>query len=531
MPQQLSVDQPEVPATQGSRFPCPSKTRAMENTPWHRLKPKTYLRVSNSAATDACTMKVNVPPPKKKRQSNTDTFSTATDLELPVEDPNDEETNETFDNEAVGWDNNQSPKPSQYRQLARRNGGASGHGSVGWDNDQPLEPSQYRQPPYHSYEDNEASDYGDFNVDDFDINNGLRVTNYGDVNDTHDDIDNDINGIDVNYHDDDDDDDDNLGGPWAHAKGPLSKCAAERRAELVILSDNNYHTLPASTASLSVECNACWPHAPICPPGPKQRNILINMQPEDFRAILKEGMQALLRHCAFRQGYILVDTQTDHFIELLIKSATRLNKPHYVLWLQKDAFLQKEVCDLLSGRVSHYHTTIKQVATSLVSHGYRLEDDELTWVRQVKDLINNDKFIFKPKDDGGINPTRPFQHPVIINTLCGAFFKRKQGSSFAQRNHCYFPLGINSVDLQLPPAMVYASLEEKAYGSEFNANAYEDSYNIHVATLREIQDNNGPAYRHLMSDLYKLVMDDPKTRVCDSTNNAMVLLDLNGMAV
>ncbi|KAH9164277.1 hypothetical protein EDB89DRAFT_1859379, partial [Lactarius sanguifluus] len=246
-------------------------------------------------------------------------------------------------------------------------------------------------------------------------------------------------------------------------------------------------------------------------PGPKQRNILINMQPEDFRAILKEGMQSLLRYCAFRQGYIPVDAQTDHFIELLIKSATRLNKPHYGVRLQKDAFLQKEVCDLLSGRVSHYRTTIKQVATNLVSHGYRLEDDESTRVRQVKDLINNDKFIFEPKDDGGINSTRPFQHPVIINTLRGAFFKRKRGSSFAQRNRRYFPLGINSVDLELPPAMVaivavaiHASLEEKAYGSEFNADAYEDSYNIHVATLKEIQDNNGPAYRRLMSDLYKL---------------------------
>ncbi|KAH8989510.1 hypothetical protein EDB86DRAFT_2831560 [Lactarius hatsudake] len=235
------------------------------------------------------------------------------------------------------------------------------------------------------------------------------------------------------------------------------------------------------------------------------------MQPEDFRAILKEGMQALLRHCAFRQGYIPVDAQTDHFVELLIKSATRLNKPHYVLRLQKDTFLQKEVCDLLSGRVSHYHTTIKQVTTSLISHRYRLEDDESTRVRQVKDLINNDKFIFEPKDDVPSSSVNEAQ--VLLK-------------------------GIAVTSPLLPPAMVaivtvavHASLEEKAYGSEFNADAYEDSYNIHVTTLREIQDNNGPAYRHLMSDLYKLVMDDPKTHVHDSTNNAMVLLDLNGMAV
>lgn len=590
---QPSVDQLEVPATQGSRLPRPSKTRAMENAAWRSLKPKTYpKKIPNSATTDARTTKVNVPPPKKKRRSNAG-------KQAPVEDPNDEETNEaphrqadnlskvpphlerhqralthssedefqvgpedksqdddneedednedlfrldkealrqTFDNEAVGWDDNQSPEPFQNHQLAHRNYGASGRGGVGWGGDQPLEPSQYRQPPYRSYED-EASDHGDvnvndFNVDDFDVDNG--VANHGDVNidDAYDDIDN------VNYHSPDDDDDDNLGGPQAHARGPLSKRAADRRAELVVVSDNNYGTPPASATALSAERNARWPHAPICPPGPRQRNLLINLQPEDFKAILKEGIQSLHRYCAFRQGYIPVDAQTDHFIELLIKTSMKLKKPHYGVRLQKDVILQKEVCDLLSGRVSHYRTTIKHVAINLVSHGYKLENDELMRVRQVKDLINNDKFIFEPKDDGGINSTRPFQHPVIIDTLRGIFFKRKRGSSFAQKNRRCFPLGVSSTELELPPAMVaivavavHASLEEKAYGIEFNADAYEDSYNIHIATLKEIEENNRPAYRRLMSDLYKLVTDDPKTRVRDSSSNAMVLLDLNGMAV
>ncbi|KAI9433255.1 hypothetical protein H4582DRAFT_1820013, partial [Lactarius indigo] len=247
-------------------------------------------------------------------------------------------------------------------------------------------------------------------------------------------------------------------------------------------------------------------------PGPRQRNICINLQPEDFRAILKDGIVSLHRYCAFRQGYIPVDVQTDHFVELLIKSATRLNKPHYSARLQKDAALQKEVCDLLSGRVSHYRTSVKQVAINLVTHGYRLENDESTRASQVKDLIYNDKFIFEPKDDGGINFTRPFQHPVIIDTLRNAFFKRRRGPSFAQKNRRSFPLGASLLDLELPPAMVamaavavHASLEEKALGVEFNADTYEDSYYIHIATLKEIQEKNSPAYRHLMSDLYKLV--------------------------
>ncbi|KAH8979860.1 hypothetical protein EDB86DRAFT_2835659 [Lactarius hatsudake] len=68
---------------------------------------------------------------------------------------------------------------------------------------------------------------------------------------------------------------------------------------------------------------------------------------------------------------------------------------------------------------------------------------------------------------------------------------------------------------------VHASLEEKAYGSEFNADAYEDSYNIHVATLREIQDNNRLAYQHLMSDLYKLVTPKTHVRDCNATTGVL----------
>ncbi|KAH9021551.1 hypothetical protein EDB85DRAFT_1895604 [Lactarius pseudohatsudake] len=451
--------------------PRPSKTRALENAAWRRLKPKTYpKKIPNLATTDPRTTKVNVPPPKKKHRSNTDTFLTAVDSELPVEDPNDEETNEAPRCQAHTTTTNNLCKVPPHLERRQK---ALPHSSE--DEFGPEDKSQDDDNKEDKDNEEDADNEDLFRLD----NEALRQT-----------FDN---------------------------EGPLSKRATDQWAELVVLSDNNYGAPPASATALSAERNARWPHAPICPPGPRQRNLLISLQPEDFKAILKEGIQSLHHYCAFRQGYIPVDAQTDLFIELLIKTATKLNKPHYGARLQKDVVLQKEVCDLLSGRISHYRTTIKQVAVNFVSHGYKLENDESMRVRQVKDLINNDKFIFEPKDDGGINSTRPFQHPVIIDTLRAAFFKRKRGSTFAQKNRRCFPLGVSSVVLELPPAMVaivavavHASLEEKAY---------------------EIKDNNKPAYRRLMSDLYKLVTDDPKTRVRDSSSNAMVLLDLNGMAV
>jgi hypothetical protein len=201
-----------------------------------------------------------------------------------------------------------------------------------------------------------------------------------------------------------------------------------------------------------------------------------------------------------------------------------------------------------NARVSLYRTSIKCIAFSLVTHGYGLHEDQSTRATQVRELVHNDRFIFEAKDSvcsqillitagthlipQGINAAKPFQHAVIVNTLCEAFFKHKRGSSFAQRNCLYFPsieLGPKAGELVLPVSMVaivavavcncssfscapyevtcqvHASLEEKAMGVEFNANTYEDSYNTHITTLEEIEQQNPPAYLRLMSDLYKLI--------------------------
>jgi hypothetical protein len=99
------------------------------------------------------------------------------------------------------------------------------------------------------------------------------------------------------------------------------------------------------------ERNIHWPRAPVCPPGSRQRNICINMQPEDFKAILKAGIRSLTCSCAFKRGYIPVDLQTEYFVQLVITSAVNLNKPQYAVRLQKDSILQKEISDLVSPQI------------------------------------------------------------------------------------------------------------------------------------------------------------------------------------
>jgi hypothetical protein len=71
------------------------------------------------------------------------------------------------------------------------------------------------------------------------------------------------------------------------------------------------------------------------------------MQPKDFKGILKSSIKSLTCYCAFDQGYIPMENQTDLFIQLAVESACELNKLHYAARLRKDNILQKEVCDLV----------------------------------------------------------------------------------------------------------------------------------------------------------------------------------------
>ncbi|KAN0131079.1 hypothetical protein V8E53_011080, partial [Lactarius tabidus] len=122
-----------------------------------------------------------------------------------------------------------------------------------------------------------------------------------------------------------------------------------------------------------------------------------------------------------------------------------------------------------------------------------------------------------------------------------AFFKSRRGASFAQKNCQWFPKiesGPKVGELMLPSAMVaiaavavHASLEEKAIGVEFNADTYEDTYHTHLGTLSEIQERNPPVYYRLMSDLYKLASNQLRIHGNGSSNNAMKLLNLDGMDV
>ena len=64
--------------------------------------------------------------------------------------------------------------------------------------------------------------------------------------------------------------------------------------------------------------------------------------------ILKNGIKSLARYCAFDQGYIPMEIQTDLFIQLVVEEASNLNKLQYAVRLRRDNILQKEVCDLVS---------------------------------------------------------------------------------------------------------------------------------------------------------------------------------------
>ncbi|KAF8258700.1 hypothetical protein EI94DRAFT_1620474, partial [Lactarius quietus] len=255
-----------------------------------------------------------------------------------------------------------------------------------------------------------------------------------------------------------------------------------------------------------------WRCTPFFAPGKGQHNLCINVQPPDLKDILKEAIRVLHHDCSFKHRYIPVDSQTDCLVRILIKAATKLNRGDYTLRAQMDAILQRTASDLLITRVSLYWTNIKCIASDYVAHGYGLKDSKPEQDVQVASLLTNDRFIFKPREDG-INPAKPFHHPVIIQTIQEAFFKRRRSPSIAQRHPTLFTssiiMGASAGEQELPHAMVaivavHASLDEKISNVEFSADTYEDSYNIYMATMEEIWAKNPAAYHRLMSDLYKL---------------------------
>ncbi|KAF8267617.1 hypothetical protein EI94DRAFT_1700860 [Lactarius quietus] len=144
----------------------------------------------------------------------------------------------------------------------------------------------------------------------------------------------------------------------------------------------------------------------------------------------------------------LKDIIKDAIRTLHFESATRLKRGPYSLWAQTDPILQRIVCNL------------------------------------------------------GINPAKPFHHPVIIQTIREAFFKHKHCTKASNVVHIRKNLNFH---LQWWLLQLLRSMQASMRVSdlEFNADIYEDSYNTHISTMEEIQIKSPAAYHRLMSDLYK----------------------------
>ncbi|KAF8259732.1 hypothetical protein EI94DRAFT_1812844 [Lactarius quietus] len=210
----------------------------------------------------------------------------------------------------------------------------------------------------------------------------------------------------------------------------LTHHARLRQEELLEISDNdvkddgksNKEEHDPNCPSFFGPHNRGWRCAPFFAPGKGQRNLCINAQPPNLKDILKEAIRVLHHNCTFKHGYIPVDSQMDCLIHILIEAATKLNRGDYTLRAQTDAILQRTASDLLITRVSLYRTNIKHIASGYVAHGYGLKDSKPEQDVQVASLLTNDRFIFEPREDG-INPAKLFHHPVIIQTIQEAFFK------------------------------------------------------------------------------------------------------------
>ena len=92
-----------------------------------------------------------------------------------------------------------------------------------------------------------------------------------------------------------------------------------------------------------------WPDAPYHWPGPGQRTISVNAQPEEFQLILRRIFYCVEGDAMFESFYISVDELTNYIVgTAILNLAAYYNLNNYVRWLRRDVTLKQECVHIVS---------------------------------------------------------------------------------------------------------------------------------------------------------------------------------------
>ncbi|ETW76109.1 hypothetical protein HETIRDRAFT_422700 [Heterobasidion irregulare TC 32-1] len=199
--------------------------------------------------------------------------------------------------------------------------------------------------------------------------------------------------------------------------------------------------------------------------------------------------------------------------------------------IKKRLELDSEYANFLaqSGRISNFRGALKEKATLIMPHSYRIKNLKHTeQVALVNSLLTKDNYIYA-YERGRFIEEKPYCNDGITDIIHEAFFGTKPITRFRLvLFSSSITEGPGSEEKELPASMValatttaFASLQElqnSFYNQiHFDSGTYAGYYLDHLATLNEIKRQNPNLYHKLMAYLFRVTSQSLPDEPMDPT--------------
>ncbi|KAH9975423.1 hypothetical protein BGW80DRAFT_1250991 [Lactifluus volemus] len=289
------------------------------------------------------------------------------------------------------------------------------------------------------------------------------------------------------------------------------------------------------------------------PPERGQRSLSLNHQPPLVRALIKPAIHYMVGETLFRNAYIPLPDQEAFIRGLLTRLASSISSQALQDLVHEDERFVWLVTQLLLTRVSNIRGQVKKAVMPKVESLFAIPHDSEECKTYIKEILKTGDYIYPFREasnhefhffktlttfpqNGAVNRTAPFKHPIILSTLRDFIFSASRGS-IAERHPKRFTSSITSApqcdELEIPGSLVHASLQDWSGGflkkTEFNAEMFEDVYRGHELFISNIRQTNIRKYHRLLSNLYNEVCVAHTQTASAIANNFMASVDLDGM--
>ncbi|KAI0245420.1 hypothetical protein BJV78DRAFT_1287891 [Lactifluus subvellereus] len=272
---------------------------------------------------------------------------------------------------------------------------------------------------------------------------------------------------------------------------------------------------------------------------PTSGDIKLTDQHSDLARVIRGAMQALTKYALWTNAYPPIESCTKLTRQWLYAAAKERKAKIIKMRVKEDTRFVRSLQDLIFARIGTLCSSLKDSAVKAVTGGYGLNGNDYQKVAKcVEGWLMDDNYIFPQRDNQAktLDYGNPFHHQAIISILCDEFFQKS--SSFGNMHPEFFKschetrpeLELPEVMVALAATAVYCALREWKNGQcvnlSFTQAAFEDIYQGHINTLKELREKHPNQSHHVMSALYNAVTKSrPQPATASSSALTMLRLD------